>query len=118
MYTCVNGSGKENAMPKRIDSKSRGTHTTCCDLAAKVHDVAVLITEVSGVSLGVLQCGKGVTGGSQKVKIDEMKGGILLTVRQSRSVQEMRVYSTNVQAARLALARALRNENIPIAFRH
>jgi len=105
-------------MPHRDSKKSRGTHTTCSDLSAKVHDIAVRIQEVTGVSLGVLESGKGVTGGSQKVKIGDMKGGLLLTVRQSRSVQEVRVYSTNVQVARLALARALRDEDIPIAFRH
>ena len=67
----------------------------------------------------MLESGKGVSGGSsQKVKFSDMKGGLLLTVRQSRSVQEVRVYSTNVQAARLALARAFRDEGIPIAFRH
>ena len=105
-------------MPHRDGKKSRGTHTTCSDLSARVHDIAVRIQEVTGVSLGILESGKGVSGGSQKVKIGDMKGGLLLTVRQSRSVQEVRVYSTNVQAARLALARALRDEDIPIAFRH
>lgn len=105
-------------MPHRDSRKSRGTHTTCSDLSAKVHDIAARIQEVTGVSLGVLKSGKGVTGGSQRVKIGDMKGGLSLTVRQSRCVQEIRVYSANVQAARLALARALRDEGIPIAFRH
>jgi hypothetical protein len=104
-------------MPHRDGKKSRGTHTTCSDLSARVHDIAVRLHEVTGVALGVLQSGTGVSGGSQKVKIGDMKGGMILTVRQSRSVQEVRVYSTNVQAARLALARALRDEDIPIAFR-
>lgn len=62
-------------MPHRDGKKSRGTHTTCSDLSAKVHDIAVRIREITGVSLGILESGKGVTGGSQKVKIGDMKGG-------------------------------------------
>jgi len=105
-------------MPHRNGKKSCGTHTTCSDLSARVHDIAARIQKVTGISLGVLQSGRGITGGSQRVKIGEMTGGLLLTVRQSRSVQEVRVYSTDVQATRLALARALRDEDIPISFRH
>jgi hypothetical protein len=105
-------------MSHRDGKKLRGTHTTCSNLSGRVYDIAIRIQEVTGVALGILESGKAVTGGSQKVKLGDMKGGLLLTVRQSRSVQEIRVYSTSVQAARLALARALRDEDIPIAFRH
>ena len=109
---------RERIMPHRDGGKSRGTHTTCSDLSARVWDIAIKIQGVEGISLGVLESGKGVTGGSQKVKIGNMTGGILLTVRQSRSVQDIRIFSHDVQRARLALARALRDERIPIAFRH
>lgn len=106
-------------MPYRSGGKIRGTHTTLTDLAVKVVDIAVRIPEVVGISPGLLQSGKGVAGGSsQKVKFSDFKGGFILTVRQARSVQELRVYSGNVQVARTALARALRDEDIPIAFKH
>ncbi|MEI6296900.1 MAG: hypothetical protein WCO84_04625 [bacterium] len=103
-------------MPHRYDKKSRGTHTTCIDLTARIHDIAKKVKDIIGISLGTIHCGKGFTGGIQKVKIGEMKGGILLTVRQSRSIQEVRVFCADVQIARLALARALRDENIAIEF--
>jgi hypothetical protein len=104
-------------MPIRAGGKMRGTHTTFSDLAAEVVDLAHRIPEIVGISAGVLQSGKGFAGGSQKVKIGDFKGGVILTVRQSRSVQEIRLYVTCEQAAKLAIAKALRNANIPITFR-
>lgn len=105
-------------MPHRYGEKSRGSHTTCTDLTARVYDIAVKLQETTGVALGELRSGKGVSGGSQRVRFDEMSGGLLLTVRQSRSLQDVRVYCADVRTTRLVLARALRNEGIPIAFRH
>jgi hypothetical protein len=37
-------------------------------------------------------------------------------VRQSHSVQELRVYTTNGQEAKLAIARGLRDNGIRISF--
>lgn len=108
-------------MARRKSSKSRGTHTTFSDLAEKVEGIANRLQEVTGISPGVLQSGVGVAGGIQKVKFSEIvktNGFLLLTVRQSRSVQELRVYGPDLEVARLALARALRNEGISIGFKH
>lgn len=105
-------------MPHRFGSKFRGTHTTCSDLAARVVDIVTKIQQVRGLSLGILQSGKGVTGGVQRVKIAETASGLLLTVRQSRSVQDIRVFCEDLAGARLAIARALRDDDIPISFRH
>lgn len=105
-------------MPHRNGEKFRGTHTTYTDLAARVADIAVRIADVKGVSPGVLQNGSGASGGAQKVKFADMHGFLLLTVRQASSVQELRVYCSNIQKTRTALARALRDEHIPIAFLH
>lgn len=105
-------------MPHRNGGKFRGTHTTCSDFAARVADIAVRLTEVKGISLGLLQNGTGSSGGTQKVKFCDMQGFLLLTVRQSSSVQELRVYCSNIQTTRTALARALRDQNISISFMH
>ena len=105
-------------MHHRDGKKIRGTHTTFIDLAAEVCDLVCKLTEVEGVSPGIIQCGKGVSGGMRKVKIGDFSGGIILTVRQSRSVQELRLFASNIPAARLATARTLRNHDIPISFKH
>lgn len=105
-------------MPHRDGKKFLGTHTTYTDLAARVADVAVRLADVRGVSPGVVKNGSGTSGGSQRVKFADMPGFLLLTVRQSSSVQELRVYCSDIQTTRTALARALRNQDIPIAFMH
>lgn len=101
----------------RDGKKFRGTHTTCTDLAGVVADIAEQLGDVTGISLGVIQSGAGVAGGTRKVLFADGMGSLLLTVRQSRSVQEVRIFAPNIQTTRTALARALRNEDIPIAFR-
>ncbi len=104
-------------MQHRNGKKFRGTHTTLTDLALVVADIAIKLPEVKGVSPGHIQTGKGVAGGARKVKIGSHKGGVLLTVRQARSVQELRIFFTSgEQATKLALARALRDQGIPISF--
>ena len=87
------------------------------DLAAEVVDIITKLDEVTMISLGYVQNGKGVTGGERRVKIGDCTGGVLLIVRQSRSIQELRVYGHNLQHTKLAIARALRNNDIPIGFR-
>lgn len=101
----------------RDGGKIRGTHTTFTELAAKVTDIITKLADVRGVSPGLIRNGKGFTGGANRVKIGEYSGGILLTVRQSRSIQELRVLVTTMQEAKLAVARALRDNDIPISFR-
>ena len=105
-------------MKHRDGGKFKGKHTTLIDLAAKVVDIADELPKVTGISAGYIQSGNAVSGGTRKVKIGEGKGSILLTVRQSRSVQEIRVFSPDVEKTRLALARALRDQGIPISFNH
>lgn len=100
----------------RGGGKFRGTHTTLIDLAAKVADIIERLDQVTGISCGVVETGKGAAGGTQKVKIVKMLGGVLLTVRQSRSVQEVRVYGHDVQKTMEAVARGLRNHDIRIHF--
>lgn len=105
-------------MTTRDGGKHRGSHTTVCELAAEVIDIIVKLPEVTGYSPGVLQSGKSVTGGTHRVKIGTFAGGILLKVRQSRSVQEVRVFTVDGQAATVAIARGLRDHKIAISFRH
>ncbi|MGB3922111.1 MAG: DUF2103 domain-containing protein [Minisyncoccia bacterium] len=106
-------------MPFRDGKKIRGSHTTLIDLAARVTDIARRMESVTGISPGWIKSGKNAYGGGgQRVKFGDFKGGLVLVVRQSHTIQELRVFSTNIAKTRLALARALRDEGIPIAFRH
>ena len=105
-------------MQKRNGGKRRGGHSTLIDLADEVIGLIEKLSEVTGFSPGHIRVGQSVAGGARKVKIGEATGSLLLTVRQSMSVQEIRVYGPNLQAAKLEIARKLRNNQIPISFRH
>lgn len=103
---------------KHFDGKrSRGSHTSLIDLAKEVVEIADKIPGVTGIAPGYIRNGKAVAGGRQRVRIADEKGGMLLTVRQAQSVQDLRIYASDMEAAKLELARALRNEGIPISFR-
>lgn len=97
--------------------KIRGTHTTLIDLASDVVRIVNPIPTVTGISLGFIQAGKGLSRGTRKVKIAKSSSGVLLTVRQSSSVQELRLFVTDCQDAMLNIARDLRNEGIAICFK-
>ena len=102
-------------MRHQSKGKVRGNHRTLIDLAVQVADLAKTLPGVS-VSPGFIQAGKG--GGKRKVKIADGKGCLLLTVRQSHTIQEVRIYSPNIQETKLGLARLLRDRDIPISFNH
>ena len=106
-------------MPQHRDGeKIRGSHTTCIDLAGRVVDVISKIPEINGISLSYIESGQGKGGSSQRVKIGDMSGGILLKVRQSYSTQALRIFTTESQSAKLSIARVLRSAGIPISFHH
>ena len=97
-------------MPHRNGKKFGGNHTTFIDLAADLVDIAVSRPEVNTISAGIIQSGQGVAGGDRRVKFCDTKGGILLKVRQSRSVQDVWVITTDPQTTKIALARAALND--------
>lgn len=99
-----------------IDGKIRRNHTTVCELAETAIDLIRRNPEVSGISPGFIQAGKGVARGFRSVKIVDMTGGVLITVRQARTVQEVRIYSSNQHATKWTLSTGLRNRGIPIHF--
>jgi len=104
-------------MPHRDGGKFGGNHTTFIELAADLVDIAATRPEVSTISAGIIHGGQGVAGGDRRVKFCDTKGGILLKVRQSRSVQEVRIITTDPRATMMVLARATLNKlNTRISF--
>ena len=99
---------------KGKEGKFRGPHTTYTDFAAEIADILVPLKEVIGIAPGILKRGNGM----RKVQIEDFSGGLLLTVHQTRSMQELRVYGTNISSTKLFIARTLRDQKIPISFRH
>ena len=98
----------------REGGKIGGDHTTFIDLAGEMADVAERLPEVTKISGGFIS-GKS-TGPSRRVKIGNYAGGVLLTVKQGHRAQEVRIITRDVQATKLAIARAARNMDVPICF--
>ncbi len=102
--------------PKRQGEKIGGEHSTFNDLAVGVADFLQKLPEVHKISPGYITSGIGGGAGRRHVKIIDETGCILLTCKQSSSVQEVRVFTKNPQSVKLALARWLRDSKIEISF--
>ena len=104
-------------MKKRQTPKirlSRG-HQTYIALAEKIRDGALKLEHISMISPAVID--GGVRPGEQHVTLKDENGCVLLMIRGTTAVQELRVYSRNLQDTKLQLARLIRNMGVRIRFR-
>jgi hypothetical protein len=101
----------------RSGGKYTGTHTTIVPLAALACDIANALSYVTKISVGFIESGLRPANGHKRIKfVSENAQCILLLVRDNTSHQEVRIYATNVQVVKLALARKLRDEGVGISF--
>lgn len=96
--------------------KQVNTHSTYIELADKIRTVIVLKTRgIRKLSAGLIK--PAGASGRQFVRLsNESPTCLLLEVRGSTAVQEMRVYSQTLPEVKLALARQLRDNKIAIKF--
>ena len=107
-------------MPKhsRSGGKYTGNHTTLIPLASIVCDIAHDLPQVTKITPGFIKAGLKSVSGDRRVKFtDENSSCIHLSVRDNASHQEVRVYVTDIQVARTAIARGVRNAGIAIRFK-
>jgi hypothetical protein len=79
-------------------------HTTVIDAAVEVVEFASKLPGFSKAVPGFIV--PGLKGGVQRrVKVKGMIGGVLLIVRGSTSIQEVRVYSNDPEAVRRSIER-------------
>ena len=100
-------------------NQANNKSTSSIKFANQVKEIIINLPGVKSVLLGRFKIGKGTTGGSHAVKIGISSGeipSVWLLVRQGNSVAEFHVSATNTQEVMVAIARALRNNNIPISF--
>jgi hypothetical protein len=102
----------------RSGGKFTGSHTTVVPAAATVADIAAACDAVYKVALGYISPGIGPVNGQRRVKIgDENGSSILLSVRDGTSLQEIRVFATDRQEAKLHIARGALNAGFKISFK-
>ncbi len=104
---------KHNA---RSGGKFGGSHTTFIPAAAQAADIAASCDKVTNVTSGIIEMQRGKSGGRRNVKIIDVEGGILLAVTDGTAHQEVRVYASNIQAAKLHIARGVRSAGLSITF--
>lgn len=101
-------------MQHRLGKRFGGNHTTVIDTAAEIIDMICSREDVTTISPGVLKMNDGH--GERRVKITDIRGGLLLTIRQTSSVQEVRVFTNSIHDVKFAIACGARDRGIRIAF--
>ncbi len=84
-------------------------------LAARVAAISGRVDGITQLTIGAVTA-KGSGGHTRKVRFADMVGGFELRVKNGNVTQPVYVYTPDVQAVRLAVSRALRNQDISICF--
>ena len=100
----------------RAGGKYSGNHTTLVPAAAVVCDIAHDCSDVTKISPGYIKAGLRCVHGQKHVKLTRNNGGILLSVRDNTSHQDIQVFTRDAQVAMLTIVRGARNANIGISF--
>lgn len=85
----------------RSGHKMGGRHTTVIDAAEEVVDYLVKNKDVSSIVAGTIKMGLKTTKHSIKIKVET--GCILLKVRGTKSIQDIRVFSQNLGSVHEAI---------------
>jgi len=100
----------------RSGGKFNGNHTTLIPAACTIADIAENCSAVTKISPGFIKAGLKSVNGMRRVKITDDNLCLLLSVRDNTSHQELRIYVTDIQAAKLAIAKGARSAGLSISF--
>ncbi|MFA5098717.1 MAG: DUF2103 domain-containing protein [Candidatus Paceibacterota bacterium] len=106
----------KNKKDKRSGGKYCGSHTTVIDAALIPVDIAHKQPEVYKISLGYIKAGLPSANGDRRVKIVDIDGGVLLSIRGNTTHQEVTVYTHDSHKTKFAIACAVRDAGINISF--
>lgn len=88
----------------RMGGKFGGGHTTVVPAAATVADIADECAYVTKISVGFIKSGLKPMKGVRRIKLSVSNGSLLISVRDNISHQELRVYTSDVERAKHAIA--------------
>lgn len=95
-------------------TKLTNTHTTYIPAAYELREYIRRFGEVTRIAAGIIR--PGLHAVPKRVKIVDDSGAVLLKVRGSTSLQEIRIYTTDRQKTKLAIARGARDLGFGISF--
>ncbi|MEN8252569.1 MAG: DUF2103 domain-containing protein [Patescibacteria group bacterium] len=96
----------------RQGGKISGRHTTVIPAAEKIVDFLARQQEVKKISVGFIK--HGIKSGKHSVKIMEMESGLLLKIRGSASIQEVRVYTAQKKNIRTLIEEFAQKNKISV----
>ena len=88
----------------RAGGKFGGGHTTVVPAAGVIADIAEECAYVTKISVGFIKSGLKPTKGLRRIKIASDEGSLLISVRDNISHQELRIYASDVEKAKHAIA--------------
>jgi hypothetical protein len=88
----------------RAGGKFGGGHTTVVPAAGVIADIAEGCVYVTKISVGFIKSGLKPTKGLRRIKITPSEGSLLIAVRDNISHQELRIYTSDVEKAKRAIA--------------
>ena len=96
----------------RAGGKFTGSHTTVVPAAGKVADIAEQCSVVTKIALGFIKAGLPSAKGRRKLKISPDGASLLLAVRDNTSHQELHVYATDLEEARMHIAQGAQSAGL------
>ena len=98
----------------RAGGKFCGKHGTCVPTAAIVADIAKACPFVTRILLGYISSGLKSARGLLRVKLRDEGGCLLLSIRDNGAHQEIRVYVSDKEQAKLHLSTGIQKAGIKV----
>lgn len=100
----------------RAGGKFTGSHTTVVPAAGEIADIAAGCRVVTKIAIGFIKAGLRPTQGRRALKISPQGAGLLLSVRDNTSHQELHVYATDVEEAKRCIRVGAEEIGIQVTF--
>ena len=100
----------------RSGKKYGGGHTTLIPLAALACDTIDRHPAVTKIAPGFIAAGLTTVRGKRRIKITFRTGGILLSVRDNATRQQVHVYTSDPDAVVRAITEGLKKEHVEVGF--
>ena len=100
----------------RSGKKYGGGHTTLIPLSSTVCDILEKNSAVTKIAPGFIVAGISTIRGRRRIKITERTGGLLLSVRDNTTRQEIHIYTTNPTRVTEALIAGVKKKQVEITF--